>query len=85
MWIAFKRVVRSGFVGFWRNTFVSVAAIFVMTVALFVIGSTILVDKVLEVSLAQIQDKVDINVYFVTTAAQTDIDALRYRSRHYLM
>ncbi len=77
MWIAFKRVVRSGFVGFWRNAFVSAAAIFVMTVALFVIGSTMLLEKVLEVSLEQIQDKVDINVYFVTTAAQTDIDALQ--------
>ncbi len=77
MWTAFKRVVRAGFVGFWRNAFVSAAAIFVMTVALFVIGSTMLLEKVLVVSLEQIQDKVDINVYFVTTAAQTDIDALQ--------
>lgn len=77
MWIAFKRVVRAGFVGFWRNAFVSAAAIFVMTVALFVIGSTMLLEKVLVVSLEQIQDKVDINVYFVTSAEQTDIDALQ--------
>jgi cell division transport system permease protein len=77
MWIAFKRVVRAGFVGFWRNAFVSAAAIFVMTVALFVIGSTMLLEKILEVSLEQIQDKVDINVYFVTTAAQPAVDALQ--------
>lgn len=70
-------MIRSGFVGFWRNAFVSVAAIFVMTVALFVIGSTMLIDRVLEVSLAQIQDKVDINVYFLTEAPQPDIDALQ--------
>jgi cell division transport system permease protein len=77
MWIAFKRVVRAGFVGFWRNAFVSAASIFVMTVALFVIGATMMVNTVLEVSLGQIQDKVDINVYFVTTAPQPDIDALQ--------
>ncbi len=77
MWTGFKRTVRSGFVGFWRNAFVSAASIFVMTVALFVIGATMLIDAVLQVSLAQIQDKVDINVYFVTTAVQTDIDALQ--------
>lgn len=77
MWIAFKRVVRAGFVGFWRNAFVSAASIFVMTVALFVIGATMMVDTVLQVSLSQIQDKVDINVYFLTTAAQPDIDALQ--------
>lgn len=77
MWTAFKRIVRSGFVAFWRNAFVSAASIFVMTVALFVIGATMLVDTVLQVSLDQIQQKVDINVYFVTDAAQPDIDALQ--------
>lgn len=77
MWTAFKRIVRAGFVGFWRNAFVSLAAIFVMAVSLFVIGSTIMVDTLLGVSLDNIQDKVDINVYFVTTAEQTDIDLLQ--------
>jgi cell division transport system permease protein len=35
-----------------------------------------LIDQLLTVSLSQLQAKVDINVYFVTTAAQEDIDAL---------
>jgi cell division transport system permease protein len=77
MWIAFKRIVRAGFIGFWRNAFVSLAAIFVMAVSLFVIGSTMMVDTLLGVSLENIQNKVDINVYFVTTAEQTDIDLLQ--------
>ncbi len=76
MWTATKRVIRSGFVGFWRNAFVSIAAIFVMTVALFVVGSTMMIDKLLSVSLENIQDKVDINVYFVVDAEQDAIDAL---------
>jgi len=77
MWIAFKRVVRSGFVGFWRNAFVSAAAIFVMTVALFVIGITMLIDQLLGASLTNVQSKVDINVYFVTEAELLDINALQ--------
>lgn len=77
MWTAAKRILRSGFVGFWRNAFVSIAAIFVMTVALFVGGSTIMVDKLLNVSLENIQAKVDINVYFVTDAQEADIQALK--------
>ncbi len=76
MWTGFKRVVRAGFVGFWRNAFVSLAAIFVMTIALFVIGSTMMVNTLLGVTLENIQNKVDINVYFVTTADQKDIDTL---------
>jgi len=77
MWVAFKRIVSAGFVGFWRNGFVSLAAIFVMTVALFTVGSTMMLDKLLGVSLENIQDKVDINVYFVTTATEQDIAALQ--------
>lgn len=77
MWTASKRIIKSGFVGFWRNGFVSLAAIFVMTVALFTVGSTMMIDKLLGVSLENIQDKVDINVYFVTSASPTDIEALQ--------
>jgi len=77
MWTAIKRVVRSGFVGFWRNAFVSIAAIFVMTVALFVVGSTMMINQLLDVSLENLQNKVDINVYFVVDAQQEDIDALK--------
>lgn len=77
MWTAFKRIVRSGFVGFWRNAFVSLAAIFVMSIALFVIGSTMLIDQLLGVSLQNIQNKVDINVYFVPGANEDDIKSLQ--------
>lgn len=77
MWTAVKRTVRSGFVGFWRNAFVSLAAIFVMIVTLFVIGSILFLGQLLDVSLTQIKDKVDINVYFVTSAEEADILALK--------
>ena len=73
---SFRRIIRAGFIGFWRNAYVSLASIFVITIALFVIGSTMLIDQLLTASLTQLQAKVDINVYFVTTAAQEDIDSL---------
>lgn len=77
MWTGLKRIVRSGLVGFWRNGFVSLAAIFVMTVALFVIGSTMLLDQLLGASLQNIQSKVDINVYFIPTAETEDIEPIQ--------
>lgn len=77
MWTAFKRVVRSGFVAFWRNGFVSLASVFVMTIALLVIGSTLLLDQLFGSVLQSVQDKVDINVYFVTDADMDDINALQ--------
>jgi cell division transport system permease protein len=77
MWTGFKRVIRSGFVGFWRNGFVSLAAVFVITVTLFVIGSSMMLNQLLEVSLNNIQSRVDINVYFNTDAEIIDINALQ--------
>ncbi len=76
MFTSFRRILRAGFIGFWRNAYVSLASIFVITVALFVIGSTMIIDQLLTVSLSQLQSKVDINVYFVPSASQEDIDAL---------
>jgi cell division transport system permease protein len=72
-----KRIVRAGFVGFWRSAYVSLASVFVIMVALFVIGSTMFIDQLLTTSLKSLQEKVDINVYFVPSAAQADIDAIR--------
>jgi len=69
--------MKAGFVGFWRNAYVSIASVFVIMVALFVIGTSMFLDQLLTTSLTQLQQKVDINVYFVPSAPQTDIDAIR--------
>lgn len=77
LWTNTKRIIKSGFVSFWRNGVVSFASILVMTMTLFVLGSVLFVNATLDASLNQIRDKVDINVYFVTTAPEDDILALK--------
>ncbi|MEK7639510.1 MAG: permease-like cell division protein FtsX [Patescibacteria group bacterium] len=77
MFTGLRRVVRAGFVGFWRSAYVSLAAIFILTVALFVIGATIFLQQLLDTSLQAIQNRVDINVYFVPTAPEEDIARLK--------
>jgi cell division transport system permease protein len=72
----FRRVVKSGFVGFWRSAYVSLASVFVLTVSLFVIGATMFLDQLLAHSLTTLQSKVDINVYFVPEAPQEEIQQL---------
>ena len=77
LWVDTKRIVRSGFVSFWRNSFVSLAAIIVMIITLFVVGALIFVNAMLSAALTSIQEKVDINVYFTTDAEESDIFAIR--------
>jgi cell division transport system permease protein len=76
MWRDFKRICKSGFFNFWRNSFVSLANLLVMTVALFVIGSLMFNNALLDGSLQELRDKVDINVYFTLDALEGDILAL---------
>ena len=77
IFIKIKRVMKAGFVNFWRNGWVSLAAILVVVITLFMIGSTIFAKTVLEAELNLIQDKVDISAYFKNDAEEKDILALR--------
>lgn len=72
-WTAVKRIFRGGLVSFYRNSVVSIAAILVVTITLFVIGSLLMSRAVLSYSLNQIKDKVDVNVYFNTNALEDKI------------
>lgn len=68
-----KRIVRWGLINFYRNTVVSIASILMMTVTLTVIGVMIFLNAILGFSLAQIQSKVDVNVYFYPRASESQI------------
>lgn len=77
IWTNIKRILRGGFVNFWRNGFVTAATVLVITVTLFVLGSLIFMDAMLDASLTQLQQKVDVNVYFTTEAQEEEILALK--------
>ncbi len=72
-WIDSKRIIRSGFLNFWRNGIVSVASLLVATITLSVITSLILLQAVLHFSLEQIQNKVDITIYMTNNASEEKI------------
>ncbi len=77
IWVNFKRVVRAGFISFWRNGWVSLATIMIMVITLSVLGSLIFGKAVLLTVLDQLQNKVDITVYFKTDASENDIVSLK--------
>lgn len=76
-WLNTRRIVKSGFVSFWRNGFVSLSSVLIMTLTLFVLGSLMFASALLNSSLSEIKSKVDVNVYFVPTAGEEDILALK--------
>jgi cell division transport system permease protein len=72
-----RRVVKAGFFNFWRSGYVSLASILVMVVTLSAIGSVIFVGAILNTTMQELRNKVDINVYFITTALESDILSLK--------
>jgi cell division transport system permease protein len=77
MFLGIKRIIKSGFISFWRNGFVTLASIIVMVITLFVMGSLIFLNALLNSSLEEIRQKVDITVYFADSAQEDQILAVQ--------
>ena len=69
----YRRIIRSGAVAFWRNKLVSASSLLIMTITLIVAGALILLNALLQFSMAQIQDRVDVNVYFYPDISEQSI------------
>lgn len=75
--MVFKRMLVAGWKNFARGGAVSVATVLIMTVTLGIISSLIFVSGLLSFTLNALKDKVDVSVYFVTTASEPDILAVK--------
>ncbi|HEY4494721.1 MAG TPA: permease-like cell division protein FtsX [Candidatus Paceibacterota bacterium] len=73
MFTYIKRIVRTGFVNFWRNGFLSFAAVVILTLSLTAFGALIFGSAFGNTLITEVKNKVDINVYFTLNAQETDI------------
>jgi len=76
MWLTTKRVARYGLIGFIRNGFVSLSAVLIMTMTLFVAGALTISNAALQAVLTGLTQKVDVTVYFTTDATDDQIQQL---------
>jgi cell division transport system permease protein len=74
-----KRIVQSGFIGFWRNSFVSLSSMLIMVVTIFVVGSLNFVSVLLAETLENVRARVDINVYIEPGASEQEIFTFQER------
>lgn len=68
-----KRIIKSGWINFKRNGIVSVAAVLVVTITLCVLTGLVFVQAILHSSLTEIENKVDVTMYFSTSATEDKI------------
>ncbi len=72
-WITLQRVIKSGWKNFRRNGLVSYAAILVTTITLSVVTALFLFQAVLSAAIVEVQNKVDIAIYFTVSAPEEQI------------
>lgn len=76
-WMIAKRVLKSGGKNFMRGGVVSAATVLIMTVTLTIISFLVFLSALLSYTLTVVKDKVDISAYFVTTASEQEILAVK--------
>ncbi len=77
IWLSTKRVTRYGIANFVRNGFISLAAILIMTITLFVLAGLMISGAALDATLKQLTEKVDVTVYFTPTASLDQITTVQ--------
>ena len=73
IWLTTKRVAQYGLIGFIRNGFISLSAVLIMTITLFVAASLMISGAALNAVLNDLTNKVDVTVYFTTDATYDQI------------
>jgi len=76
-WMTIKRMFLTGAKDFGRGGAVSAATVLIMTVTLAIIGSLVFLSALLSYTLDTIKAKVDVSVYFITSASEGDIMAVK--------
>ena len=77
MFTTFVRIIKSGVTNFWRNKWLSSSAVSMMSLAILGITSLLLVNVLINSLTDNLEDKIDISVYFKLDTPEEDIIAAR--------
>ncbi|PJE58176.1 MAG: hypothetical protein COU81_02065 [Candidatus Portnoybacteria bacterium CG10_big_fil_rev_8_21_14_0_10_36_7] len=77
MYKSLTRVIKSGWVNFYRNKWLSLTSVLIMVLTLLSINSLLFVNLVSNKILSELQNKIDISVYFKSDSSETDIFKVR--------
>lgn len=77
MLVLLKRIIRAGWLNFIRNSGLSIATCFIIAMTIFLITSLFLLRDVTKFLIENLQEKVDISVYFKETTSEEEILELK--------
>jgi len=74
----FLRIIKYGWLGFWRNIWVSTATVGIMALALSVVSVLLILGNITDTFVSELQGKVDVSVYFEKDSDEAQILQLQY-------
>jgi len=77
LWLNFKRILRTGFIDFWRNGVVSLSAVLVMIITLFILAGVVFSSALLNHTLISLQNKVDININLLPDVSDDNVQKIK--------
>ena len=77
MFTTLNRIIKSGFISFWRNGWLSTATVLIMTITLAAWTSIFLLNVILTSVLDILAEKVDVSVYFCLDTKESNILSLK--------
>lgn len=75
--LSFWRVIKIGFVNFWRNIWLSLASTLILSVTLVIFATLLVVFSLTNFALGSVKDKVDVSAYFKSTVTEAQILAVQ--------
>lgn len=73
MFVAIFRSTKFAAQHFWRNLWISIVTIFILTLTLFIVSLVATLNLVADQAMRAIQEKVDVDLYFKTAVAESEI------------
>jgi cell division transport system permease protein len=75
--LAFFRIIKMGFQGFWRNRLLSLAAVLIMTLTLLIISIFVALNSIVDAAVKNLHEKIDLVIFFKDEASEEEILQLK--------
>lgn len=77
MFVATIRVIKFAIQDFWRNIWLSLVTVSILTLALLSVNVLIFMNAMTDEVISSVQEKIDVSVYFKETTTQAEIDNMK--------
>ena len=71
------RILKSGWINFWRNKWLSIATISIMVLTIFVMSGLVVINVLGQTILENLQNKIDVSVYLKSEVEESEIAKIR--------